>query len=72
MCQPVTVEVGNMPNHKDEVQLPHPLTEDAIFEFIKDRALRLWHDAGKPQGNDWEFWFQAESEVKKQLNKLGK
>jgi hypothetical protein len=33
-------------------------------EIIKDKAYRLWQDAGSPDGRDQEFWFQAEAEVK--------
>ena len=47
-------------------------TQEEVFEFIKDRALRLWHEAGKPEGNDWKFWFKAEADVKKQLKKVKK
>ncbi|MBN2120888.1 MAG: DUF2934 domain-containing protein [Candidatus Omnitrophica bacterium] len=39
---------------------------------MQDRAYRLWDQAGRPQGRDWEFWFMAEQEVKTRFNKLGK
>ncbi|HEC68824.1 MAG TPA: DUF2934 domain-containing protein [Candidatus Omnitrophica bacterium] len=45
---------------------------EQIFDFIQDRAYRLWDQAGRPQGRDWEFWFKAEKEVKNRLKKLGK
>ncbi|MCD6539668.1 MAG: DUF2934 domain-containing protein [Candidatus Omnitrophica bacterium] len=45
---------------------------EQIFDFIQDRAYRLWDQAGRPQGRDWEFWFKAEKEVKNRLKRLGK
>ena len=48
------------------------LTEEEIFDFIQDKAYRLWDEAGKPQGKDWEFWFKAEEKVKSYLKKIGK
>jgi len=46
------------------------IPEEDIFPFIQDRAYRLWDEAGRPQGRDWEFWFQAEEEVKERLKKI--
>jgi len=51
---------------------PVKLTEEEIFDFIQDKAYRLWDEAGKPQGRDWEFWFKAEEKVKAHLKKIGK
>jgi Protein of unknown function (DUF2934) len=33
-------------------------------EEIRARAHRLWEQAGKPEGRDQEFWYQAEQELK--------
>jgi hypothetical protein len=30
---------------------------------IRDRAAQLWEQAGKPQGRDDDFWFEAEVQV---------
>jgi hypothetical protein len=30
---------------------------------IRARARQLWEQAGRPQGRDEEFWFQAEREL---------
>lgn len=46
--------------------------EEIVFEFIKDRAMHLWYEAGNPEGNDWEYWLQAEAEVRKRLSKVVK
>ena len=46
--------------------------EEEIFAFIQDRAYRLWDQAGRPQGKDWEFWFKAEKEIKDRFKKFGK
>lgn len=27
---------------------------------ISREAYRLWEEAGKPEGQDWEFWFVGE------------
>ena len=48
------------------------LSAEQIFDFIQDRAYRLWDQAGRPQGRDWEFWFKAEKQVKDRLKRLGK
>jgi hypothetical protein len=48
------------------------VSEEELFDFIQDRAFRLWDQAGRPQGKDWEFWFMAEKEIKDKLRKLGR
>ena len=48
------------------------VSEEELFDFIQDRAYRLWDQAGRPQGRDWEFWFMAEKEIKERLKKLGR
>jgi len=30
---------------------------------IQQRARQLWEQAGRPEGRDDEFWYQAESEL---------
>ncbi len=40
------------------------LTQEEMFPLIQKRAFHLWRQAGKPFGNDWEFWFKAEKEIK--------
>ena len=30
---------------------------------IRDRAYALWEEAGRPDGQDKEFWAQAEQEL---------
>jgi hypothetical protein len=30
---------------------------------IRERAKRLWQEAGQPEGQDERFWLQAEQEV---------
>ncbi len=32
---------------------------------IKDLAYRLWDEAGRPEGQDMEFWLQAEASLAK-------
>ncbi|HEX4122106.1 MAG TPA: DUF2934 domain-containing protein [Verrucomicrobiae bacterium] len=33
------------------------------YNEVSKRAYELWENAGKPDGKDSEFWFQAEREV---------
>lgn len=32
-------------------------------DVIRDRAYALWVAAGSPEGNDLQFWHQAEQEL---------
>ena len=32
-------------------------------EKIRDRAYQLWDRAGQPEGQDQQFWFDAEREL---------
>jgi hypothetical protein len=32
------------------------------YEWIANRAYRLWEKAGRPSGRDWDFWLAAEIE----------
>jgi hypothetical protein len=34
------------------------------LDDIRSRAHELWEQAGKPEGKQDEFWFQAERELK--------
>jgi hypothetical protein len=38
---------------------------------IRERAQWLWHQAGSPEGQDLEFWLQAEREVATEGGDLG-
>jgi len=35
---------------------------------IRDRAERIWEDAGKPVGQDDDIWWQAEREIEAEDN----
>ena len=49
-----------------EISLP---AEDTVPEHgaredvIRTRAYFLWEQAGRPEGDGHQFWFQAESEI---------
>lgn len=45
--------------HKQEMQLSEPTEQE-----IRDRAHRLWEQAGKPEGREDEFWRAAEQELR--------
>lgn len=36
---------------------------------IRKKAHELWEAAGKPQGRDEEFWFEAERQLQEELVK---
>jgi hypothetical protein len=48
----------------------HP-TKTPINEQIKQRALELWEQRGRPEGYDAEFWAQAERELALGENRNG-
>jgi hypothetical protein len=39
------------------------MTEPPKIEVVR-RAYQLWQEAGQPAGKDWEFYLQAERELK--------
>ena len=45
------------------------LNNDELFELIKARAFELWNKEKCKQGDDWNYWFRAEQEIKKDLKK---
>ncbi len=34
---------------------------------IRDRAYQLWDMAGQPEGQEQEFWYQAERELAEEI-----
>lgn len=54
---PIPPRVG--PCFQEEVQLSEPTEQD-----IRERAHRLWEQAGKPEGREEEFWRAAEQELR--------
>ncbi len=44
---------------KQEVQLSEPTEQE-----IRERAHRLWEQAGRPEGREEEFWHAAEQELR--------
>jgi hypothetical protein len=40
-------------------------------EKIRERASKIWEDAGKPEGQDRVHWAQAEREVDSARNPVG-
>jgi len=37
---------------------------DEQIEQIRQRAHQLWEAAGRPEGREQEFWFEAERELR--------
>ncbi len=54
---PIPPRVG--PRFQEEVQLSEPTEQD-----IRERAHRLWEQAGKPEGREEEFWHAAEQKLR--------
>ena len=42
---------------------PQQTVEHADEERVRARAYELWDAAGRPDGDDHAFWYQAEREV---------
>jgi hypothetical protein len=40
-------------------------------EKIRDRAHQLWELAGRPEGREHEFWYEAEREIKSSVKPDG-
>jgi len=36
---------------------------EGLEHVIRERAYRLWEDAGRPGGRDQEFWWQAREQL---------
>jgi Protein of unknown function (DUF2934) len=45
-------------------QTNEQIMSDQIERQIRARAHELWEAAGKPEGREHEFWYQAERELK--------
>ena len=41
-----------------------------VIEIVR-RAYKIWEAAGKPDGKDQEFYFQAEHELTEELDRTG-
>ncbi|MDB5416183.1 MAG: hypothetical protein JWR10_4518 [Rubritepida sp.] len=39
---------------------------------IREKAYRLWQDAGSPDGQEEDFWHRAKTEVEQEEKKLDK
>ena len=50
--------MSSKPDKENEMQSTIPSNEQ-----IKQRALELWEQRGRPEGHDAEFWTQAEREL---------
>ena len=48
----------------------HPVNT-STEEQIKQRAVELWEQRGRPEGRDAEFWTQAERELTLGENRSG-
>lgn len=44
---------------------------DLNENMIRERAQWLWHQAGSPEGQDLDFWLQAERDVAAEAGDLG-
>jgi hypothetical protein len=39
---------------------------EAEHEKLRERAYRLWEEAGRPEGRDAEFWERARREIEEE------
>lgn len=37
--------------------------DDKLRKAVEERAYALWEQAGRPEGSELAYWFQAESEL---------
>ena len=44
------------------------MTKPALMDVVH-RAHKLWEEAGKPEGRDQEFYFEAERQLQEALAK---
>lgn len=43
-----------------------------LEQRIREKAFRLWEEAGRPEGQEEHFWFQAEAAIREEEAKLDK
>ncbi len=43
-----------------------------LEQRIRKTAYRLWEQAGRPEGREHDFWFQAEADIAEREAKLDK
>jgi len=54
---------------KDKKKDPAFLFGESITDKIRRRAQELYEKRGCLPGNDWADWFEAEKQIKSELNK---
>lgn len=54
------------PKKRNGAQVQNRLSEEKILEEIRTRAYYRFLERGGEPGNEWNDWFQAECEVRKQ------
>lgn len=40
-----------------------PPRPEPLEEWIRERAYYLWLDRGRPDGEDWQHWFEARAQL---------
>jgi hypothetical protein len=41
--------------------------DESMKEQIRIRAHELWEQAGRPDGREEEFWYEAERDIKREM-----
>ena len=59
-----TVELKNASAQKAECQPSPEQTDDEFDKAIRELAHRKWEAAGFPAGDGFDFWLDAEVEIK--------
>jgi DUF2934 family protein len=52
------------PKQEESVTATTPASQPISVETIRMCAYLKWEAAGKPQGDDCRFWFEAEQELR--------
>ncbi len=52
-------------NKKDNID------QEKALQMIRERAYFVWEEKGRPEGQEWDAWFEAEKEILAQ-NQLAK
>ena len=42
-----------------------PRSEASVESTVRDRAYFIWEREGRPEGQDWQHWYQAQQEAAK-------
>jgi len=56
------------PAEKSVAKKKQTISQSDLMKHIQDRAYFIWLEKGKPEGNDYDNYKQAEAEIKAAYN----